>query len=85
MNGVIRSPAIAPPLSRPTKAPVATMAATATAAGWPCWISWAPTTLASAMTEPTERSMPPLTMISVIPKAPMPTMTVWVRMILKLW
>ena len=34
-------------------------------------------TEASAMIEPTERSMPPLTMTKVIPIAPKPTITVW--------
>jgi len=50
----------------------------------PCWMSCAPTTLVSAMVDPTDRSMPPLTMISVMPSAPMATMTVCVKMILKL-
>jgi hypothetical protein len=47
-------------------------------------MSRAPTTLVSAMVEPTERSMPPLTMINVMPSAPMATITVCVKMILKL-
>ena len=37
------------------------------------------------MLEPTERSMPPLTMIIVMPRAPIATMTVWVKIVLKLW
>ena len=43
----------------------------------------APTTLVSATIEPMLRSMPPLTIIIVIPNAPVATMTVCVRMILK--
>jgi hypothetical protein len=36
------------------------------------------------MLDPTDRSMPPLTMIIVIPSAPMATITVCVKMVLKL-
>src|SRR6266404_2759363 len=41
------------------------------------------TALVSATTEPTLRSIPPLTMMRVIPSAPIATMTVCVNMILK--
>ena len=43
----------------------------------------APTTLVRATTDPTLRSIPPLTMMMVIPNVPMATITVWVKMILK--
>src|SRR5881628_414262 len=44
----------------------------------------APTTPDRATTEPTLKSMPPLTIIMVIPSAPMATITVCKRMILQL-
>jgi hypothetical protein len=44
----------------------------------------APTTLVKAMLDPTDKSMPPLTMIIVIPSAPIATITVWVKIVLKL-
>ena len=43
----------------------------------------ATTTLERAMEEPTERSMPPVMMMKVIPKAQRPTITDWVRMLRK--
>ena len=45
--------------------------------------SFAPTTLTRATTDPMLRSIPPLTMIIVIPKAQLATITVCVKMILK--
>ena len=83
MKGIIRRPAIATPFRQPMTAPQATTAATTAAGFQPCWISSAPTTLVNAIVEPTLRSMPPLTMISVMPSAPIATITVCVRMILK--
>ena len=83
MNGIIRRPAIAAPFRNPITAPAAMIASTTAAVGQPCWISSAPTTLVNAMLEPTLRSIPPLTMISVMPSAPIATITVCVRMILK--
>jgi hypothetical protein len=74
MKGVMRRPAMAAPLSRPISPPAATTASTTAGTGQPCWISNAPTTPQNAITNPTLRSMPPLTMISVIPSAPMATM-----------
>jgi NADH-quinone oxidoreductase subunit M len=50
----------------------------------PFWINIAPTTLVNAMLDPTDRSIPPLTMIIVMPSAPIATMTVWVKIVLKL-
>ena len=85
MKGVMRSPAMAAPFTRPMAAPVPISARTVAAAFHPCWIRSAPTTPVSAMVEPTDRSMPPLTMIIVMPSAPTATMTVCVKMILKLW
>jgi len=84
MKGVMRSPAIAAPLARPMSPPAATPAATTAAGLQPRWIRSAPTTLVSAMAEPTDRSMPPLMMTMVIPSEPIATITVWVKIILKL-
>ena len=84
MKGVMRRPAMAAPLTRPMAPPVATTASSTATGPQPCWISRAPTTLVRATAEPTDRSMPPLTMIIVMPSAPMATITVWVKMILKL-
>ena len=48
------------PFTHPTARPVATAAATAAQRGQPQTRSWATTTPLRLMTEPTERSMPPL-------------------------
>ena len=84
MKGVIASPAIAEPLMRPMAPPEAITSATTAAVENPCLIRRAPTTLVRAMLEPTDRSMPPLTMMRVMPRAPTATITVWMKMILKL-
>ena len=82
----MRSAATRVPLIAPTSAPARMVTAMTPVVphGSGNASSRAPTTLVSATTEPTLRSMPPLTMISVMPSAPMATMTVWVKMILKL-
>ena len=80
MNGERRSPAINPPLAAPMSAPVPTTAAAATQELCPAVSSLAPTTELKATAAPTLRSMPPLTMIMVMPTAPRATITVWVRM-----
>lgn len=58
MKGGRRSPAIMPAFSAPAASPAATPAGSATAN--PCGDSCAATTLASAATVPTDRSMPPV-------------------------
>ena len=84
MNGIIRSPPMTRPFSSPTKAPTVIVRPAATKAECPWTSAVAPTTLVNATTEPTLRSIPPLTMIIVIPSVPIATITVWVKMILKL-
>ena len=66
MNGSIRTFVIKRPLMRPTTAPIASVAATAKAifSGLP-FMRMADISTASLMTEPTERSMPPLMMTKV--------------------
>ena len=84
MNGIMRNAVIMPPLAKPTSPPASTVSKSTTAKPWPCSISLAVTTLHSATTDPALKSIPPLTITSVIPIAPMATMTVCVRIILKL-
>src|ERR1051325_2341364 len=84
MNGIIRSPPMIAPLRQPSSPPASTVAATTTTAPEPFKIITAPSTPVNAMTEPTLRSIPPLTMMSVMPSAAMATTTVCVTMILKL-
>ena len=67
----------------PMALPASTVTMTAEAVPQPLFSSVAPSTLVNATTEPTLRSMPPLTMIMVMPSAPMLTMTVCERTVLK--
>ncbi len=67
------------PLSTPMALPTNMPASAASSGGQPSRNVTAVTTLVSAMTEPTDRSMPPLMMMRVMPSAPMATMTVWAR------
>ena len=83
MNGSMRNPAMMEPLSNPIAPPAAITAATAHAGWTPATSSRAPSTLVNATTDPTLRSMPPLTITSVMPSAPIATMTVCVRTTLK--
>ena len=73
MNGAIRTFVINRPLIRPTAAPIASVATTATPifSGLP-FMRIADTSTDSLMTEPTERSMPPLMMTKVSPIATVP-------------
>ena len=84
MNGIMRTVVMIPPLARPANPPVSTVNVSTAAKPCPCSISLAVTTLHNATTDPALRSMPPLTITIVIPIAPMATMTVCVRIILKL-
>ena len=85
MNGTTRSRVTSAAFHAPTSAPVATAAPMAHAGEPPSRSTTAVTTPARAMTDPTERSMPPLTMMKVIPMAPRPTMSVWARMTRRFW
>src|SRR5262245_2661136 len=76
-NGTIRSAPIAAPFTRPSAPPVAIAARMAANAGAPCDSDAAHTTLVSATAEPTDKSMPPLTMIIVMPSAPTAITAVW--------
>src|SRR6185312_9621293 len=84
MKGIMLKPAMITPLTNPTAAPTPRVSAMATAAECPFTSVVAPTTLARATTEPTLKSIPPLTMIMVIPSAPMATITVCRRISLQL-
>ena len=84
MNGGIRSAAIIVPFTSPMIAPARRTRMTVGIVPNSRCISNAPTTLVNAMLDPAERSMPPLTMIIVIAIAPIATITVCVKMILKL-
>src|ERR1051326_276537 len=83
MNGTIRSQPMTNPLIVPIPAPTAIVRPAAVAGEQPLASDVAPTTLVRATTEPTLKSIPPLTMMTVMPSAPMATITVWVKMILK--
>ena len=76
MNGTTRRVVIATPLMNPTTAPIATPAATAAIGANPSRNATAVITLASAIDDPTDKSIPPLIITMVIPRAPIATMTV---------
>jgi len=76
MNGTTRSPVMSTPFASPTSPPASTAAAAAAGTGQSAPIPSAATTPLNAMVAPTDRSMPPLTMIIVIPIAPRATITV---------
>jgi len=76
INGTTRSRVIARPFTKPTAPPTMIPAPRATLVDHPALIPRAVITPVSAMAEPTERSIPPLIMIIVMPMAPMPTITV---------
>src|SRR5947208_10032317 len=84
MNGIIRKPAMISPLISPTPPATAMVSRIAVAELKPFTSEVAPTTPDRATTDPTLKSMPPLTMIMVIPSAPMATITVCNRIILQL-
>jgi hypothetical protein len=76
MKGTTRRRVIAVALSRPTRAPSSTAPSTASDGARPSRSARAHSTPVSAIVEPTERSMPPATITSVMPIAPMATITV---------
>src|SRR5437867_1352137 len=84
MKGIIRKPAMISPLISPMPPATPIVSTIAVAGVKPFTSEVAPTTLDRATTEPTLKSMPPLTMIMVIPSAPIATITVCNRMILQL-
>jgi hypothetical protein len=84
MKGTTRRRVMARPFSTPTAPPVSTDASTATLGEKPSRIASAHSTPVRAIVEPTARSMPPPTMISVIPIAPSATITVCARTTLRL-
>ena len=72
------------PLISPMTPPARIVSATASAGGNPFSRRVAARTLVSATVEPALRSMPPLTITSVMPSAPSATMTVWTSTVLML-
>ncbi len=73
MNGGSRSLATSRPLARPNVAPTATVSSSASASGhWCCLNTNAPSSAEHIMTVPIERSMPPVMMTNVTPKAMKP-------------
>ncbi len=64
------------PLAVPQRAPVATPTGIAAAGGSPACKAIAVVTPDRAMTEPTLKSIPPLIMTNVMPRAQVPVMTV---------
>src|ERR1051325_6113752 len=84
MKGIMRKTAMMRPLINPINPATAMVRAMAAPGPKPRTSEVAPTTPARATTEPTLKSMPPLTMIMVMPSAPMATITVCSRMILQL-
>ena len=72
-NGGMPIWAISTPLMKPASSATASAAPMPTQIEWPSFIS-TPTTIAdSPMTEPTDRSMPPVMITAVMPKATMAT------------
>ncbi len=74
-NGIF--PTTKVPITAPTRTPVPMPASAATPGECPARSAIAETIVPSAIVEPTERSMPPETMISVAPIAAVPTTAVW--------
>jgi hypothetical protein len=75
MNGTMRSRVTSAPIASPTTAPTATPPRPATSGPTRARSSsHATTTVASAMVDPTDRSIPPATITRVMPSAAMPTM-----------
>ena len=68
MNGTTRRPVTSTPLIRPHAAPAAMAPAAATSGHEPSRSSSASTTVLSAITDPTDRSIPPATITIVMPK-----------------
>src|SRR5713101_1970370 len=79
INGTTRSRVIARPLLRPTTPPTKMPAPIATVVDSPALMPSAAITPVRAIDEPTERSIPPLIIIIVIPIAPIATITVCAR------
>ena len=79
MNGTTRRRVMARALTRPTSPPVRTARRTARPGAQPSRTARAQRTPVRAIVEPTARSIPPPTITSVIPMAPMATITVWAR------
>ena len=79
MNGTTRSFVIIAPLTIPITPPVATAARSASDGGHPAPMPSAVMTPVSAIVAPTDKSIPPLTMIIVIPIAPIAVITVCER------
>src|SRR6266446_5047188 len=79
INGTTRSRVIARPLLRPTTPPTKMPAPIATVVDSPALMPSAAITPVRAIDEPTERSIPPLIIIFVIPIAPIATITVCAR------
>src|SRR2546426_506641 len=76
MKGTTRREVIANPLTKPTRPPTTIPPSSATLGGQECLSARAVTTLVKAMFDPTERSIPPLMMIRVMPIAPSATIMV---------
>src|SRR6266496_2080083 len=79
INGTTRKRVIARPFTIPTKLPTRMPAKSAARAEKPALMPSAVITPVRAMVDPTERSIPPLMMIRVIPIAPIATITVCAR------
>ena len=77
MNGTTRSPVISTPFISPHSAPAAIAPAAATSGHDPSRSSCAVTTVLSAMTDPTDKSIPPATITIVMPSAATHTIAVW--------
>ena len=76
MKGTTFNRVITRPFTTPTTPPMRIPVARASEGGMPALMPSAVTTPVRAIVEPTARSIPPLMMISVMPIAPMATITV---------
>ena len=77
MNGTTRRPVTRTPFITPHAAPAAIAPAAATSGHDPPRSSWAMTTVLRAITDPTDRSIPPATITIVMPSAATHTMAAW--------
>ena len=81
MNGESRRPVTSPPMITPHRPPSITTAPAAARGDQPWARSVASPTVARAICDPTDRSMPPLAITSVMPRAAVPTTAVCSSMI----
>ncbi|KYG08612.1 hypothetical protein BE21_22760 [Sorangium cellulosum] len=84
-KGIIRARPTSVPATTPARPAAAAAASAAGSAGTPARRSVARTTVVNATSEPVERSIPPVAMTRVMPRAQMPTTTVCRAIVSRFW